>query len=94
MREVDGKIAAALGVPGLAGVMVTDVMENSPAMLGGFKAGDVVLTMDKQAFQNMQMLRLAIMKRSPGEKVTFEVLRKGQVEELKVRLGEKKEDGE
>lgn len=92
MRNVDGKIAAALGVPGAAGVLIVDVVKGSPAMEAGFQAGDVILTMDKKAYKDMQQLREAIMKRSPGDEVTFGVLRKGQVEELKAKLGAKKKE--
>lgn len=92
MQAVDGKIAAALGIPGQAGVMVAEVMEESPAMEAGIKAGDVILSMEKVSYKDVQILRRAIMKRSPGEKVSFELLRGGKILRVKVKLGERAED--
>ena len=89
LKDVDPRVAGALGLHELGGVLITDVMKGSPAMAGGIKAGDVILKMDKESFDDVQKFREAIMGRSPGETVAFEIWRGKQLKKLTVELGGK-----
>ena len=71
------------------GVVVTLVVEGSPADEAGLGAGDVITAIDGQEVANPQQLSAAIAEHRPGDRVTLSVLRSGDSEqEIEVRLGE------
>jgi membrane-associated protease RseP (regulator of RpoE activity) len=71
------------------GVVVTLVVEGSPADDAGLREGDVITAIDGEPLTNPQQLSDAIAGRRPGDWVTLSVLRSGDRElEIEVRLGE------
>lgn len=73
---------------GQTGVLVTDVMRDSPAEKSGFKAGDIILSVDGKPTKSTGQLRSAIGVKSIGEKVTVKVLRENKEHDLKVKVGD------
>jgi membrane-associated protease RseP (regulator of RpoE activity) len=71
------------------GVVVTLVVEGSPADDAGLKEGDMIAAIDGEPLANPEQLSDAIAERRPGDRVTLSVLRSGDWErEIEVRLGE------
>ena len=71
------------------GVVVTLVVEGSPADEAGLRDGDVITAIDGESLASPQQLSDAIADRQPGDRVTLSVLRSGDGErEIEVRLGE------
>lgn len=72
------------------GVVVTLVVEGSPADEAGLRQGDVIAAIDGEPLANPQQLSDAIAGHQPGDRVTLTVLRSGEAErEIEVRLGER-----
>lgn len=72
---------------GQGGVLVTNVMEDSPAEDAGLKSGDVIIAVDGKKTVSTGQLRSQIGMRAIGDKVTLTILRDGDEERIKVKVG-------
>lgn len=68
------------------GVLVRGITPGSPAESGGLKNGDVILKMDGQTILGLTDLSNGLDRRKAGDKVQFEILRKGKITTLTVTL--------
>jgi Do/DeqQ family serine protease len=75
---------------GQMGVLVTNVVEDSPAEKAGLKTGDVILEVDGKVTQSSGQLRSRIAVVAIGDKVTVKILRDGQSKRLKITVGDPK----
>ncbi len=73
-----------------SGVLVREVIANSPAAEAGLKAGDVILSIDGQELAGPEDLQKAIAARKAGADVTLSILRKGKTIEKTVTLAARK----
>ncbi len=69
------------------GVLISDVIEGSPAQKAGLKRGDVVIEFNGKKVTNVSEFRNMVALTPPGTKVTVVVIRKGKRKEFKVVLG-------
>jgi len=72
---------------GQGGVLVTNVMEDSPAEDAGLKSGDVIIAVDGKKTTSTGQLRSQIGMKTIGEHITLTVLRDGDEERIKVKVG-------
>lgn len=79
-------LASSYGLKANKGVLVRGITPGSPAEAGGFKNGDVILKMDGQTILGLSDLSDGLSQRHAGDKVNFEILRKGKVTNLTVTL--------
>jgi len=70
------------------GVLVTDVVKESPAEKGGIEIGDVILKIDGKVVSNQDDLRELVRSR-PNQEVVIELLRKGKIKEISLTIGER-----
>lgn len=87
IADVDPDLADALGIAGRNGAKVEKVQPLSPAEKAGFKAGDVVLSLDNTTVTGSSGLRNQVAAKRPGSKVRVKVLRDGKESEIQVVLG-------
>ncbi len=73
---------------GQQGVLVSNVLQGSPAEKAGLKAGDVVLEVDGQASESTGKLRSLIGMKRIGESVKLTILRDGKQKTVKVNIGD------
>ena len=73
------------------GVIVMDVVENSPAQKGGIELGDVMLEIEGEKIFERDDMEYVI-KRRPNKKVEIVILRKGDKKKLLIELGSKEYD--
>ena len=69
------------------GAEVKVVRPDSPAWKAGFKPGDIVIKVDNDEVKQGDDLSQLIMDYRPGQKVKFEVFRKGERISLEAKLG-------
>jgi serine protease Do len=71
------RLAARLGLPVTAGLVVTEVLERSPGDVAGLKRGDVITSIDQQPIGNYTISRmfLFLFTLHDGQRVTIEVRR-------------------
>jgi C-terminal processing protease CtpA/Prc len=90
--EMSEQLAKYFSAPDNEGVLVEEVTNNSPAANAGFQAGDVILRAGKRTVDNVEDIRHELRKHDEGDKLEFEVLRKGMKKILDVEIEETEAD--
>lgn len=88
LQPLSDALKEKLGHKDVAGVLVTDVVPDSPAAKAGVESEDVITEIDGVAVDNPKVLIDRVMAKKAGEEVTLKVLRDGQAVEKKVAIEE------
>jgi serine protease Do len=91
IQEVNQALADSFKLDRPEGALVSNVDPGSPADDAGLRTGDVIRKVDGQPIVASGDLPALIGQATPGAKVTLEVWREGQREELTARLGDASE---
>jgi serine protease Do len=78
--------------PDQRGVLISDVIEESPAEQGGLKRGDIIRQYDTQEVRDSRHLRSLVAETRPDTSVNIQVLREGEQHQVKVTIAEMPED--
>ena len=89
MRDVDEKTATYLDLPMAEGVVVTDIVKDSPAEKMGIKQYDIIRAIDKNKVKSSTEISEVVQKKNPGENISIKIYRDGKTEELNGKLSEK-----
>ena len=73
------------------GVLVVNVVEDSPAEKAGFKSGDVITKVGKRFIEDSADLRKAVARSEPDEEVKIEYVRNKKRSSLKIKIGNRKD---
>jgi len=84
------QLRAYFNVPDYLGVLIKEVMEDSPAEKHGLKAGDVIIQIGRKEIEDSRDLSLAIDRYEPGEEVEIKIIRDKKETVIKVTLAEGK----
>src|SRR3954468_22257292 len=89
IRDVakDLKVAQSFGYEGHTGVLVYQVLPETPA-IGKLQPGDIVTAVNGKEVQSVQELRNAIAAMPPGEQVKMNVFRNGKTQDVTIKLAE------
>ncbi len=88
IQNVTPVIAKQFRLPGHRGVLVSDVLPDSPAKKAGMKRGDVILGLNGQNILDANDLRLRVSQISPGTDAVLSIIRDGRRRNLTVQVGE------
>ena len=88
LQEITDELKDALDLPSLDGVLISEVMENTPASKAGIKSGDVVLEFDGEMVKDMQSFRLRVASTPVGKSVKVKIFRDGKEKILNVTMEE------
>jgi len=88
IQPVTSEIAGGLGLKQVRGVLVNAVNPGGPAEKAGLKTGDVILQVQGHDVNDPNALRNQIAGLAPGSEVTLALLRDGNQQQIRVRLGE------
>ncbi len=86
IQEITPEIAEAIGVR--EGILIAQVMKESPADKAGLKVGDIIVALNGRKLESVRDLQFSIMKTKPGTVVTLTVIREGKKRNIKVKVGE------
>lgn len=75
-----------------AGVMIVDVVDDSPADMAGLREDDIITGIDGRKIEDTGDLYRNIRDHKPGDKITLAYLRNGKSEKVDVELGESRQD--
>ena len=87
LQAIDKELADALGLEKMEGVLVSEVMKDSPAAKGGLLQGDVILLYNDKTVKNVSKFRNDIAMMDPGQEIKLKVLRNNHAIDLKMPLG-------
>lgn len=88
LQEISEDLKDAMDLPSLEGVLISEVVDNTPASRAGLKGGDVILEFDGKKIEDMASFRIMVASTDVGKQVRMKVLRDGKERTLKVTLGE------
>ncbi len=88
MDALNGQLGDYFGVKDGAGVLVTEVVADSPAAKAGLLAGDVIVKAGDQETSSPDALHEAMGDTKPGDEMSLTVLRKGARKTITAKLGE------
>jgi serine protease Do len=75
IQSITPILAAAMNLPRSYGVIISDVLPDTPAMAAGLQVGDVLVTIDGRMAESVPYVSFRFMSVNAGEKVHLEVLR-------------------
>ncbi|MGV6811725.1 MAG: DegQ family serine endoprotease [Brevirhabdus sp.] len=87
IQQITPDIAEALGLNEPQGALVSAVQPDSPAAAAGFKQGDVILSVNDEAIEEMRELPQVIAAIAAGDEARVAVLRNGDERILDVTIG-------
>jgi serine protease Do len=89
LQPLDPSLAQAWGLEGTDGVVVVDVLDETPAMEAGLEPGDVIVGFDGRPVTDVRSFQLQVAETPVGKKVEIRLLREGQERTLTARLAER-----
>ncbi len=87
--DVDRTMARALGLERTRGIVIGEIMPDSPAVQAGLQDGDVILKLNGQDVGSYTDFRIKVGNKNPGDTVELEIFRDGERQTLTVVLGER-----
>jgi serine protease Do len=88
LMNLNEQLGEYFGTPNNEGVLVQEVEKESAGDKAGFKAGDIIVRAGKRTVDDIEDIKRELRKHEEGDKVEFEVLRKGTHKSLSVELDE------
>ncbi len=88
IQELSPELAAQFGMTETKGVLVSDVMEDSPAKKAGFERADVIVEFDGKPMDSPTHLRNAVAQTPLGKKVSIKLIRDKKPKALDVTIVE------
>jgi serine protease Do len=88
LQSLTSDLARSFNVPTGRGLLVTQVNKGSPAETAGLRQGDVILKVGNDAANNTGSFRNRVALMSPGVQVSMTILRDGEQQTLKVKVGQ------
>lgn len=88
IQEVTPEIAKQFDLPEAKGVLVGDVVGDSPAEEAGIKRGDIIIRVNDEEVNSPEELQDKIRDIDIGKKANIEIMRDGKVIKFIVKIGE------
>jgi serine protease Do len=88
-QDIDAEMAEALGLEIAGGVIISEVIGDSPAEKAGIKDNDVILELDGASLRSAKQLLHSVAALRPGRQVEVVVFRDGERKTLTVTLGKR-----
>jgi len=94
IQDITPELAESFGTTVTKGVIVADVVGDSPAEKGGLKRGDIVETLNGKPVENANQLSRSVAAMAPESKATIEVIRDGKPVTIKLTIGTMPEEAQ
>ncbi len=92
LQDINTGMAKAMDLDNEDGVLISEVVDGSPAQEAGLQDGDVIIQFKGRDLDDHKALTKAVGSTSPGEKVEVVVLRNGRKKTIEVELGEREDN--
>ena len=92
LQEISPSMAKALQLGEKSGVMINEVVKDSPAATAGLEDGDIILMFQGEAVADPKDLTTTVRKTKPGAQVDLVILHNGKKETRQVELGEREDN--
>ncbi len=88
LEDLTEDMKEALNLSSLEGVLINEVIKDSPADRAGIKDGDVIIEFNGEKVTDVQSFRLRVASTPPGKTVKIKLIRDGKEMSLNVKIGE------
>jgi serine protease Do len=88
IQELNQELAKQFGTSEMKGVLVTDVLADSPAKRAKLERGDVIMEYDGHAVLNPTQFRNLVAQTAVGKKIHIKLLRNGKEREMEIQIAE------
>jgi serine protease Do len=92
IQPVTPELAKQFGLEKADGALVSQVMDDSPAEKAGIEREDIIIEFDQKKIHKMRELPRIVANTPVGKQVEVKVIRQGKEKQLKVVVGELKEE--
>ncbi|MCX7194022.1 MAG: trypsin-like peptidase domain-containing protein [Proteobacteria bacterium] len=89
VQELTPEMIASFKLSDVHGVLITEVIRNSPAEKAGIKTRDILVSIDNRAIDNWSSMLDTVSNLPPGKTVEIKVLRSGTELASKVKIGKR-----
>jgi len=89
IQDLTPDLAESFGLKDAKGILVSRILEDSPAAKAGIRQGDILVKMDNQPVGELNKFRNRIAMTAPGTVIRLEVLRDGKPQQIKVTIGQR-----
>ncbi|MEZ4601052.1 MAG: DegQ family serine endoprotease [Syntrophotaleaceae bacterium] len=87
IQDMTRELAESFGLDKTEGIVVTQVMEDSPAQKAGLRQGDVILEMNGKKVDKASTFRNRVAMTAPGTKIELSIVREGKPKKVDVTIG-------
>ncbi|MEE8317405.1 MAG: Do family serine endopeptidase [Candidatus Omnitrophota bacterium] len=94
IQDIDSDLADYFNLEDGHGVLVSRILEKSPAEKAGLKPGDIIMSLDGKDLKNTRDLIRMVSKKDIGEIANLAVVRDGRPYGVRVKIAERPEDEE
>lgn len=91
LQPVDKELCDALNLDKQEGILISDVVKDSPAYDAGLQQGDIIISYNDKPVKNVNKFRNDVAMMSPGTVIKLKILRKGKMQTIQVTLGTQNE---
>ena len=89
VQELTPELAESFKLGDTKGVLITEVIRNSPAEHAGVKTGDILIAIDGKATEDWNTMLETVANLPPGKIVTARLMRNGAATNLQVKIGKR-----
>jgi serine protease Do len=89
MKDVNERIAERYNMDRPKGVLIAQVIEDSPAEKAGLKSLDIILSIDGKEMNHSNEIQSTIAYKNPNDVVELKILRDSKEKKVKVKLGKR-----
>lgn len=87
LQAIDQDLAKSFNLKNIEGVLITDVVKDSPASEAGLEQGDVILEHNGKKVQSLGAFRNAVALMPPESKLSLSIDRDGEKKQITVEIG-------
>jgi membrane-associated protease RseP (regulator of RpoE activity) len=91
VQELDRELRRYFDTDARYGVVITDVVQDSPADDAGLRAEDLITRFDGKRIKDSKDLSRAVRRTAPGERVKVEIVRNNDKKTVQVKITERRE---
>jgi len=88
IQDLSPELAPQFGLPEPKGVLINEILEDSPAKKAGLERGDVIVEYDGRSVENSTQLRNAVAQTVVGKKVVVKFMREKKSRAVEVAIAE------
>jgi serine protease DegQ len=89
VQELTPDLAESFRLGDIKGVLITEVVRNSPADQAGIKPGDIFVSIDGKKIDNWNTMLETVANLPPGKTVSVRMIRNGAETTLSVKIGKR-----